>query len=123
MNILISFSDPPTNAILNMVIMPFKMNYYPCKGDKFVNDITYSAFACINAKGHTITNFTNKCACITTQGEMTYNMNLCGVTYPSNFILNITVNTLKLFIYLFIPIKVYFARNNIRKVFCLTFSY
>jgi hypothetical protein len=86
---------PPTNVILNMMIMPSKMNCYPCKGDEFVNDITYSTLACINAKGHTITNFTNKCACITTKGEMTYNRNLCGVTYRSNFILNTIVNTFK----------------------------
>jgi len=117
-NYLCQICDPPTNAILNMM-MPSKMNCYLCKGDKFVNDITYFALACINAKGHTITNFTNKCTCITTKGEMTYNRKLCGVTYPSNFILNTTINTFKK--QLFIPIKVYFACNNIRKVFCHTF--
>ncbi len=75
-----------------MMIMPFKMNHCFCKGDKFVDEAIYFTLGHVNAKRHTSTKFANKCALKKTKGEMTYNKNLCGITYPSDFIPKIKVN-------------------------------
>jgi hypothetical protein len=68
------------------MIMPFEMNHCPHKGDEFVDHIIYYALAHINAKMHMKTKFVNKCTCMRTRSKMTHNRNLCGATYPNDFI-------------------------------------
>jgi hypothetical protein len=60
-----------------------------------VDEAIYFTLAHVNAKKHTSIKFANKCAHKRTMGEMTYNKNLCGITYPSDFIPNIKVNKFK----------------------------
>jgi hypothetical protein len=76
------------------MIMLSKMNHCFCKGNEFVNNIVYFAFIFINVEMHTNTKFANRCAQRRIKGKMTYNKNLCGVTYASNFIPNTSANKL-----------------------------
>lgn len=75
-----------------MMIMLFKMNHCFCKGDKFVDEAIYFTLEHVNEKRHISTKFATKCALKRTMGEMNYNKNLCGITYPSDFIPKIKVN-------------------------------
>jgi hypothetical protein len=70
------------------------MNHYPCKGNNFMEDAVCYALAHVNVKRHTWTKFTKKYACKKTKDEMTYNKNLCGITYPCDFILKTNANKL-----------------------------
>ncbi len=72
--------------------MPFKMYHRFCKGDKFVDEAIYFTLEHVNAKMHMSTKFANKCALKRTRGEMNYNKNLYGITYPTDFIPKIKIN-------------------------------
>ncbi len=89
-----------THVVLNMMIMSSKMNWCPHKGDEFMDDVVYFALTHAKAKWDTATKFVNKCPYRRTRGEMTCNRNMCGVTYPRDFILEIGLNKLNITIVL-----------------------
>jgi len=83
-----------THVILNKMIMPYKTNHCLCKGNEFVDKIIYFALIFINVEMHTNTKFVNRCAHMRTRGKMTCNKNICGVTYPCDFIPKTSANKL-----------------------------
>jgi hypothetical protein len=65
-----------------------------------MDDVVYFALTHAKAKRDTATKFVNECPYRRTRGEMTCNRNLCGVTYPRDFILEIGLNKLNITIVL-----------------------
>jgi len=65
-----------------------------------MDNVVYFALTHVKAKRDTATKVVNKCPYRRTRGEMACNRNLCGVTYPRDFISKIRLNKLNITIVL-----------------------